>query len=474
MGVWLYVRGYKMKPPKLYIKFFIYFMGILVVTEVLIFLLFKVTGDRSFRERVRQYTLERVVLLKELTEEKLKSGSAGNPAGNVDMQRIIDHIGKISAAKVWVTSHNKALCKSFNNKIPADLANLPDKFLYSYNGIKIYMDFNKAHNNYAISPFKIKGYDDVSFHILFGGRERGTPETGFTLGLAGIGIIIALLVIPISRIITKRVKELRQSAHRIASGDLSYRIDVRGRDEIGELGKAFNQMADKVERMVMGGKALTALVSHELRTPLTRIRIAEEMLREKFEGTSEEEYLRHLDEIGEDIDLLNNLIGRILELSKMDMHESRFEMEQFDVKEMISDLLHQLKPIVERKKLKINTDLIYTPQFKGNYNSLSTALLNVFDNAVKFTEDNGRIYVGMAIPNGRLEISVTNSYKRLDNQDLARIFEPFQRVGDSDASGSGLGLAISQKIIKRHGGSVEAKNSEKGFNIVISLPLGDE
>ncbi len=90
----------------------------------------------------------------------------------------------------------------------------------------------------------------------------------------------ALLIIPVSRIITSRLEQLRQSAQTLAEGNLAHRAAVRGRDEIGELARAFNRMADKLETMIINGKELTANISHELRTPLTRIRIAEEMLRE--------------------------------------------------------------------------------------------------------------------------------------------------------------------------------------------------
>lgn len=466
-----------MRPPKLYIKFFLSFTFILIVTLLMIYGIFKVTEERArvriFREQVRLYTFERVLLLKELIEEKIRSGSDMNPAesAGADLRNLIDNIAKINKAKVWITDNNRTLLKSFKGEIPEGLSSLPDRDKYMYEGISLYQDFSETRDIYVVTPIKNTVHENITFHILFGERKGERQETGFILSLAGIGIIIPILVIPITRFITERVKQLKQSALRIASGDLSYRIDVKGHDEIGELGNAFNQMADKVERMIVGGKALTALVSHELRTPLTRIRIAEEILREKLENEKQEVYLRHLDDIREDIDLLNKLIGRILELSKIDMHEARFEMEPFDIRQMIDDLLLQLKPIVDRKNLNVYTNLLSAPGFQGNINSLSTAFLNVLDNAVKYTEPNGNIFVYLTSENGHVDLTVANSYKKLDDADLNRIFEPFQRVGNSDKSGSGLGLAITQKIIERHAGVVRAVNSEKGFEIKITLPL---
>jgi two-component system sensor histidine kinase CpxA len=230
-------------------------------------------------------------------------------------------------------------------------------------------------------------------------------------------------------------------------------------------------MADKVERMILGGKALTALVSHELRTPLTRIRIAEEILREKLENEKQETYLRHLNDIREDVEFLNQLIGRILELSKIDMLEARFEMQPFDIRQLILDLIQQLKPIIDRKHIYVYTELSVVSGFIGNRSALSNAFLNILDNAVKYTAPDGRIYATLFQGDKKAVLSVVNSHKKLDEEDLSRIFEPFQRAGDSDISGSGLGLAITQKIIERHGGIVRAYNSDRGFEIRITLPV---
>ena len=469
-----------MKPPKLYIKFFLSFTFILIVTLLMILGLHRITEERArtsfIREQVRLYTFERVLLLKELIEEKIRSRSDRNLSGITDanMHNLIDNIAKINTAKVWLTSNNRILIKSFEGNISEKLDDLSDDNKFVYEGISLYQGFNETRDIYAVSPIKGPAQENIAFHILFGERKVERQETGFIPGLILIGIIIPILVIPISRFITERVKQLKQSALRIASGDLSYRIDVKGHDEIGELGKAFNRMADKVERMIVGGKALTALVSHELRTPLTRIRIAEEIMREKLENDSQDAYLRHLDDIREDIDLLNTLIGRILELSKIDMHEIRFEMEPFDIRQLINDLIHQLKPIIDRKNLNVSTDLLSIPGFTGNSGSLSTAFLNVLDNAVKYTEPNGNIFVSLSSANGHVYLSVINSYKKLNDEDLGRIFEPFQRVGESDKAGSGLGLAITHKIVERHGGTALASNSEKGFEIRITLPLQNQ
>jgi signal transduction histidine kinase len=106
----------------------------------------------------------------------------------------------------------------------------------------------------------------------------------------------------------------------------------------------------------------------------------------------------------------------------------------------------------------------------GDREALRLALLNILDNAAKFTPQKGDIIVKMYSKQGFLEISVTNSFEKLAEEDLTRIFDPFHRTGRSKAAGSGLGLTITKKIIERHGGKIEAFNSPEGLEIRISLP----
>ena len=106
----------------------------------------------------------------------------------------------------------------------------------------------------------------------------------------------------------------------------------------------------------------------------------------------------------------------------------------------------------------------------GDREALRLALLNILDNAAKFTPQNGDIIVKMYSKQGFLEISVTNSFEKLAEEDLTRIFDPFHRAGRSKLPGSGLGLAITKKIIERHGGKIESFNSPEGLEIRIRLP----
>jgi len=457
------------KPGRLYLKIFLSFLAILLITEISIFALFITIPGKDFRVRLEHYTEGKVLIIKRIVEGKIRSAPTTELSKNEPLKEFIVDFGEVLGAKIWLQNSDGTLpVKSFQGDIPAVVEQLKERRPRDYGSFTLY---RRRHTHfYAVIPIVFPKGEKGSIHILFSSPGPLHPEGGFALGLAIIGLIIALLIIPVSRFITNRIKKVQQSALRIAEGDLSHRVEVKGKDEIGELARAFNHMTDKLERMITSSKELAANISHELRTPLTRITVAEELLREKIGKGDFKEYERHLDEIHEDISELDSLTGRILELSRFDIQESPLKYEMFNPSDLIKDLLERFKPVIEQKDLRVKTDLPSHSRLMGDRETLRTALLNILDNATKFTPPNGNIIIKMYSEQGFLEISVINSFEKLAEEDLTRIFDPFHRTGLSKAAGSGLGLTITKKIIERHGGKIESFNSPEGLEIRIRLP----
>ena len=330
-------------------------------------------------------------------------------------------------------------------------------------------EFN-IHTAISLAP---SGRHAGDLHILFKRPASSPPRGLFALGLFAIGTLVALAAIPVSRLITRRIRQLKESASLLAEGDLSERVAVSGGDEIADLARTFNDMADKVEGMIKGGKELTANISHELRAPLTRIRIAEELLRGKAgEGEGAKDFVEHLDGIREDIDELDSLIGRILDLSKLDMRQSPLRPEPLDPSDLIRDLLEKLHPATERKGLKVATDLPRGATCLTDKETLTLALQNLLDNAAKFCPEGGDVTIRAEQKPGALEIHIANTHEHLPPEALARIFDPFYRVKPSQAPGSGLGLTIAKKAAQRLGGNLKAANRENSLELTLTLPRG--
>lgn len=460
-----------MKPAKIYLKIFFSFLLILIVTEVLIFALFGVVMGRHFRSQMERYASVQVMMVKEIIESKMRSAPDEEPARNESLKAFIRELGEVLGAQVWLQRQDgRLVATTFPGDVPAVVEQFKKRQGKDFGSFTLYHGRRRGAGAYAVVPIALAGDEMFRLHLFLAGSGSPHPQKGFALGLGIIGVVVALLVIPVSRFISKPINELRRSAQRIAEGDLSHRAVVRGKDEIGKLGRTFNHMADKLERMIRGGRELTAHISHQLRTPLTRIRVAEEMLTEKIERGNHAGLERYLNDIREDIDELDVLIGRILTLSKLDLKEEPLISEPLDPVELITQLLGGLKPAMDHKSLRLGTDITFEPPFPGDRDALETAFSNILENAVKYSPPGGSVTVEMKTVGGALEVNVTNTFEPLQEEDLERIFEPFQRSESAKQAGFGLGLAIVKKIVEAHGGAVRAQNTQEGFSIRMSLP----
>jgi two-component system sensor histidine kinase CpxA len=409
-------------------------------------------------------------MTKELVEDKITSHPDVPISHNDPLRDVIGRLGEAYNSKVWLTgADGKPLLQSFSGDIPKVLSDSRWKPVGKSRHFELYRRLKGGWQWYAVIPTRIDEARMGRLHFFFEKFEKEHPE-GFGPGLIVIGLVVAILVLPLTRYITKRVKGLSESASRIAEGDLSHRATVKGKDEIGDLGRAFNRMADKLEKMIQSGKELTANLSHELRSPLARIRVAEELLREKMEGVDEENWKRHLDAIQEDIEELDGLIEQILNLSKMDLRDAPLNPESMDPAALMGQLLERFEPAASQKGLRITKALSFDSPFIADREALRTALSNILDNAVKFAPEKGTIRVTLGEKDGSMEIRFTNTFDALSDDDLKRIFDPFHRSGEAPKTGSGLGLAITKKIIERHGGTIQASNTPEGLQIRITLP----
>ena len=347
-----------MKIRKLYIKILLCFVGILVVTEILIFGFFVLFAGRTFRDRFEQYTAAKIILAKEAVEERIQSQPERPPAENYALRAFVHHLGELYDAKVWLEGREgEVYAKSFDGDIPRNLEKRLGVHARAFKDFRLSHSFGRHGVFYAVAPVKVEGREVGSLHILFEAVAGDHPEGAFGLGLLIIGLVVALLIIPVSRLITRPVKSLNRSALRIAKGDLAHRADIKGSDEIGDLGRSFNEMAERLAGMIKGSRELTANVSHELRSPLARMRLAETLIRERIERGEYGNIEKHLDAIREDIEQLDRLIGRTLALSKLDIRETPLKREPLDLSQMIEAMLDRLSPLMAQKDLRLKSAL---------------------------------------------------------------------------------------------------------------------
>jgi len=458
-----------MRPGKLYIKILLSFLAVLSTTLLVVFVLFTIQPEKFFSARLEAYVKTRALKIQAVLDAKMRAAPGADWTRNLPLQTFMADFGEIMGASIWLAKQDgTVLLKSFPGEIPKLAVGLQNQGAVTSKPIFLYRQRDLRFH--VVIPLVFPAGEPGQLHVLFD-RPEGPlhPRRGFAFGLLLIGLMAALLIIPVSRIITSRLERLRQSAQTLAEGNLAHRAAVRGRDEIGELARAFNRMADKLEAMIVSGRELTANISHELRTPLTRIRIAEEMLREAS-GAEAPQRERHLDAIREDVEELDRLIGRILELSKMELQEAPLTFTAFDPAKLLQNLLQRFQAVSERKGLQITTDWSGPSSFFGDQEALTTAFLNLLENAFKFVPEKGQVILRLRPAADTLEIDLTNTFEKLPDEELTKIFDPFHRSRKSPAVGSGLGLAIAKKIIEKHGGRIGAFNVEEGLEIKLFLP----
>lgn len=454
-----------MKFASLYIRILISFLIVLFITEFLIFGIFIITVGQFFHERINRYYCAKVDVAKAFIEEKIRTTSAADLSSNQELKRLIRFIAEKHQAKLWLTDSSDALIlTSFKDD------DLPD---ISHHEKENFQWRRKHHLQclYSSVALNIESGSKIVLHVMFERIDPHEPRYAFLFGLACIGLVIALLIVPVSRRITRPLKNLHQSVVKISEGDLSHRAEINSRDEIGRLAEAFNIMADRLERMIRGGRELTANISHELRSPLARMRVALELAHDLPQTDKNAHLKRHMGIIEDEIENLDHLIDRILTLSRFEIHETPMKIEAIDPVSLTQSILEKLKPAADCKKLNIHTRFSFSGTFHADQNALQTAFLNILDNAVKYTPESGTINVDIRRTEDHLHFNVVNHHPPLTDNDLDHLFTPFYRAEKARSRGYGLGLAITAKIVQRHSGKISATNVPEGVSIEILLPI---
>ena len=295
------------------------------------------------------------------------------------------------------------------------------------------------------------------------------------------GVVCFLL----ARYLTAPIGRLRNAANKMAEGDLSQRVSESmgsREDEIVELAKDFDYMAEQLQRLIQSHKQLLRDASHELRSPLARLQVALGLARQKEdqrdERRNDEANSAELDRIELEAERLNDLIGQLLALARLEAGVGEVKFESVDLEQLINRLVDDAD--FEARALGCEVQLLETCQrsLRANPLLLSSALENVIRNALRYSGENTVVEIAMKQPDDKtdwIDISICDQGPGIPEAMLESIFEPFVRVGearDRHSGGHGLGLAIAQRAVKIHGGMIQAKNRiQGGLCVVIQLPV---
>jgi signal transduction histidine kinase len=301
------------------------------------------------------------------------------------------------------------------------------------------------------------------------------------LGAAAALVIALTIAYFVSKSMTSPIREMKEIAQRLASGDFSRKVRIKNKDELGELAKSLNTMAGELQSKMENLKRMdrvrtdfVANVSHELKTPLTLIKGYIETLEDKA-ISDKEKAGKFISIIKDHTNRLSNIIDDLLSLSELELSRDSIEKSEFDLKSLMDDIVLGFGHALAAKRQELTIE----PQgsnFKisADRDKIEQVFVNLIDNAIKYTKDGGRIRVCLVQQNGDVVVTVEDNGIGIQDEHLDRVFERFYRVDKARSrklGGTGLGLGIAKHIVLAHKGGIRIESDTgKGTKVFVTLP----
>lgn len=339
-------------------------------------------------------------------------------------------------------------------------------------------DFSSDERSLGAAPVT---FPDGRRFVLVLQWERSQPPSLFFgswlgyLRLIGLLLTAVFVCYALALYLTSPIRKLRNAAQKLADGDLRTRVGSpvsRRRDELADLARDFDVMAERIESLITSQQRLNRDISHELRSPLARLNVALEIAKQK----SSPETAPILDRIETESTRLNEMISRLLILARLESGDEEVDRVRIDLSELVRDVAADADFEAQAKGKSVEVSSADKCSILGSENLLRSAIENVLRNAVRYTAEGTTVDVSLAANNGRAVLKVSDHGGGVADEELANLFRPFYRVGEArerKTGGTGLGLAIAERAVKAHKGTITALNTAEGLAIEIVLEKAD-
>jgi len=334
--------------------------------------------------------------------------------------------------------------------------------------------------NLMISAIPFTSRTGESFVIEAGASLKQSESVlhGLLLTFAvGLPLVIAVAIgggyFLMSRALTP-VGALTRTAEQITSRNLSERLpEAATGDELEKLSIALNKMIARIEHSFRHMNRFTADASHELRTPLT-------VLRGELEGIARRPDIpvsarETIESALEETERLSKIVESLLAISRLDAGEALMNRERFDLAELTADTVDQMRLLAEDKRITLNCIAENGARVEGDSGRLKQVIVNLVDNAIKYTGEGGRVEIRVGTEDGSARLEVSDSGIGIPPESLKHVFERFYRVDKARSrqlGGAGLGLSIVKSICSAHGGSIRVESKDgNGSCFTVDLPL---
>jgi heavy metal sensor kinase len=289
------------------------------------------------------------------------------------------------------------------------------------------------------------------------------PLTVILTGLSGV-FLVQLTLRPVDQMI--------ETIHQITAENLKLRLKIPGsKDEIESLAQTFNQMIARLDEAFTTQRQFMEDISHELKTPLSVLKGELEVTLKRIRSTQEYESTLH-----SSLEEVNGLIGiveNLLTLARFDAKTTTLQEVPLDLNLLLKDAVEAIQVLAIQKNISLQLNSAHTVEIRADKNQLKRLIINILDNAIKYTATGGKISIDLRQQKDSADIEITDTGIGIPEKELPHIFDRFYRVDKSRSSvGFGLGLSIAQSIAMAHGGKIYARaNIPQGTIFTISLPV---
>lgn len=278
---------------------------------------------------------------------------------------------------------------------------------------------------------------------------------------------VALLCWLIALTIVRPVRQLAGAVDRFGGGDLATRVPEPRGDEVGDLGRAFNRMAERIETLMTAERRLLQDISHELRSPLARLHLAIELAR----SAPDREHA--VGRIQKEADRLTTLVETLIEMTRAEGDPATRKSQPVALATLVDDVVQSCELEAQARRCCIVVSGDQAGTVVGDPELLRRAVENILRNAIRYAPEGTEIAVRVDARNASTEISVRDGGPGVPDEALPRLAQPFFRADDSRDSatgGVGLGLAIAQRAIHLHHGTLSAENAHPGLRVTLTVP----
>ena len=292
-------------------------------------------------------------------------------------------------------------------------------------------------------------------------------------------IWIMLAAVIATYFITERImhplKTMTRVTKKFGKGDFSERVEVYGNDEVAELAKAFNNMADSLDNLEKMRNSFLANVSHDLRTPMTTISGFIDGINSG--AIPEDQRSHYLGVISSEVHRLSRLVTQLLDVSRLDSGDRKFTFTNFDIAEVSRLILISFEQRIDEKKINVefNSELDEMPAY-ADKDAIYQVIYNLCENAIKFASLGGILRIDLeCVQSKKILITVYNEGQTITEEDAKHVFDRFYKTDKSrglDKNGVGLGLYICKSIVEAHGEEISVQPGDKGCAFSFTVKLG--